>query len=173
MQDFQRKCRIIPCTANIIEISATQKGFNMTSITFHDSYEISDSLIKFAVIAAKYNHKWIFCRHKERTTWELPGGHREKNENGSFCESIEAAARRELWEETGATDFTLEAISVYGVRKDTTLTFGMLFCAEVKTLDKIPPESEIAEITFDRVPPRNLTYPEIQPYLFEHARKYI
>ena len=24
--------------------------------------------------------KWVFCRHKERNTWEIPGGHREMGE---------------------------------------------------------------------------------------------
>jgi len=38
----------------------------------------------------------VFCKHKDRDTFEFPGGHREKDEK------IEETAKRELWEETGA-----------------------------------------------------------------------
>ena len=59
-------------------------------------YETADdTLLKFAVIVSKSNGKWVFCKHKERDTYEVPGGHRE---NG---ETILEAAKRELFEETG------------------------------------------------------------------------
>jgi 8-oxo-dGTP diphosphatase len=29
----------------------------------------------------KFNGQWLYVRHKERQTWEIPGGHREENEN--------------------------------------------------------------------------------------------
>ena len=38
---------------------------------------INDELLKFAVIIAKHQDKWVFCKHKERDTYEIPGGHRE------------------------------------------------------------------------------------------------
>lgn len=38
--------------------------------------EIEDSLLKFAVIVAKSAGKWVFCKHKDRNTLEIPGGHR-------------------------------------------------------------------------------------------------
>ena len=44
-------------------------------VRFYDKAE--DALLKFAVIAARSEGKWVFCRHKERTTLEIPGGHRE------------------------------------------------------------------------------------------------
>lgn len=37
---------------------------------------IDDSLLKFAVIVSKSGGKWVFCKHKERDTYEIPGGHR-------------------------------------------------------------------------------------------------
>ena len=105
------------------------------------------------------------CRHKERSTWEIPGGHREQGEN------IFDTAQRELCEETGAEDFGLIPISVYGVDRDGEVTYGGLFCADVNVLGKIPEEMEIAEIQlFDNLP-ENLTYPGIQPYLYERVSK--
>ncbi len=43
----------------------------MTKVNFYDS--INDSMLKFAVIIARHNGKWVFCKHKERNTWEAPG----------------------------------------------------------------------------------------------------
>ena len=47
-------------------------------VKFYDS--VDDELLKFAVIIAKNNGKWVFCKHKERKTFEIPGGHREMGE---------------------------------------------------------------------------------------------
>ncbi len=41
----------------------------MTKVNFYDS--IDDSMLKFAVIIAKHNGKWVFCKHRERSTWEV------------------------------------------------------------------------------------------------------
>ena len=57
--------------------------------------EVEDSLLKFAVIIARTEGKYVFCKHKSRETLEVPGGHREEGE------TILAAAKRELQEETG------------------------------------------------------------------------
>lgn len=127
--------------------------------------EISNEDLKFAVIMARYNGKWIFCKHKKRETYEIPGGHREANEN------IVDAAKRELQEETGAIDFNIEPITVYSVTRKNSdnsnenETFGMLFYAEVYSLNSTL-ENEIEQIEFFNKMPINLTYPEIQPYLY-------
>jgi len=127
--------------------------------------EINNEDLKFAVIMARYNGKWIFCKHKKRETYEIPGGHREANEN------IVDAAKRELQEETGAIDFNIEPITVYSVTRKNSVngneneTFGMLFYAEVYSLNSTL-ENEIEQIEFFNKMPVNLTYPEIQPYLY-------
>ena len=50
----------------------------MVDVKFYDKAE--DSLLKFAVIVARTEGKWIFCKHRQRDTYEIPGGHREENE---------------------------------------------------------------------------------------------
>ena len=46
----------------------------MLEVNFYD--DVDDSLLKFAVIISKASGKWVFCKHKERDTYEIPGGHR-------------------------------------------------------------------------------------------------
>lgn len=60
----------------------------MIKVTFYDSVE--DHLLEYVVIASRYRNKWIFCKHKNRNTLEIPGGHREKGED------IVTTANREL-----------------------------------------------------------------------------
>ena len=75
----------------------------MNTVRFYDHIP-ADANIKYAVIVAQYQGKWILCRHNDRTTWEIPGGHRESDE------TPDEAAARELWEETGATKARIKPI---------------------------------------------------------------
>lgn len=138
----------------------------MTEVKFYDS--VDDQLLQFAVIIAKCNHKWIFCKHKNRNTLEIPGGHRETGE------TIIETAKRELCEETGALDFDIKPICVYSVIQsdnfDGKETFGMLFYADVKTFEK-ELHNEIEKIIFTEDLVENWTYPNIQPKLIEEAKK--
>lgn len=132
-------------------------------VRFYDA--VDDALLKFAVILARSGEKWVFCRHRERTTLEIPGGHREKGER------VEEAARRELKEETGAEEFSLRPVCVYSVVRDDGESFGMLYYAEIASFEE-KLHSEIEEIFLLEEPPEgNWTYPEIQPRLMEEARR--
>ena len=132
-------------------------------VRFYD--EAEDALLMFAVIAARSGGKWVFCRHKERTTLEIPGGHREPGE------SVDQTAARELREETGAKTFTLWPVCVYSVvRDDAAESFGGLYTAEISSFGAL--HSEIEEIFLLEEPPEgNWTYPEIQPRLVEEVRR--
>lgn len=66
----------------------------MTLVRFYDT--AADELLKFAVMITVHNGNWVFCKHKKRSTLEIPGGHREPGED-IFC-----TAKREMYEETGA-----------------------------------------------------------------------
>lgn len=137
--------------------------FNM-KVNFYEAVE--DNLLKFAVIIAKTKGQYVFCKHKERDTLEVPGGHREPGE------SILTTAKRELYEETGAVNFEIEPICVYSVvaDSDSEESFGMLYRAEIKAFE---PElhSEIERIVIMDGVPEKWTYPEIQPKLIEEAKK--
>lgn len=134
------------------------------AVYFYDS--VADGLLCFAVIIAKYNGKLLFCKHRARDTLELPGGHREPGE------AIEAAARRELQEETGAIDFTLRPICVYSVEEPGNFngreTFGMLYLADIETFAPVL-HMEIEQIFLLDGPPEHWTYPTIQPLLMQEA----
>lgn len=133
--------------------------------------QVEDRLLKFAVIFSKSEGKWVFCKHKERDTYEVPGGHREPEE------TIEETAKRELQEETGAIDFELQPVCVYSVLGKTRVnerldeeTFGMLYFADIKTFEK-ELHSEMEKIILTDSLPTQWTYPLIQPKLLEEAER--
>lgn len=110
------------------------------------------------VIVSRYKNKWVFCKHKERTTWEIPGGHIEHGEDWL------TAAKRELYEETGAVEAKLEPICVYSISK-----YGLLCYAEILKLESLP-QSEIKEIEFFDDLPEDLTYAETHDKMFEKVK---
>jgi len=133
---------------------------NMTEVKFYDPYYEPGISLTYSVISARYEGKWIFVRHKKRTTYEIAGGHIE---NG---ESSHEAACRELMEETGAVLFSIECIATYSVNKDGETGWGRLYYAEVTELGPLSGESEIGEVIFDTILPELNTHPDIQPLLF-------
>ena len=138
----------------------------MVEVKFYD--KVDDSLLKFAVIIAKSDDKWVFCKHQKRNTYEIPGGHREPGE------LIDDTAKRELYEETGATDYVLKRICVYSVTAPDNFNgekaFGMLYFADIFSFEK-ELHSEIEKIMITDRLINDWTYPLIQPKLIEEARR--
>lgn len=134
-------------------------------IEFLNKDEDINSKLKFSVVAAKYKGKWILCKHKDRTTWEIPGGHIENNE------SHLDAAHRELFEETGAINYTLKHVCFYNVKSIDIDSFGALYFAEILELGNLP-DMEIDKIRLFDSLPKELTYPIIQPLLHEKAMEF-
>jgi 8-oxo-dGTP diphosphatase len=139
----------------------------MTEVKFYNPSYTPDFKLTYAVIAARYNHKWIYVRHHKRNTWEIPGGHIEENETPDI------AAQRELAEETGAVDFKIECVATYSVLKDGETGFGRLYIADIFKLGPIPDISEIAEVKMMDSLPENLTHPDIQPHLYQRILEYL
>lgn len=119
---------------------------------------------KYVVILSFYDEKILLSRHKRRRTWETQGGHIEPGET-----PIEAA-RRELFEESGAVAYEIMPVCDYWVmdEQDGSSASGMVFRADIRELSDIP-ESEMAEVGVFETLPDNLTYPEITPKLFAEA----
>ena len=131
---------------------------------------IDDSLLKAAVIIAKTNGKWVFCKHRERDTYEIPGGHRESGE------AILDTARRELQEETGAVVYDIKPICIYSLKgrisetkNITNEAFGMLYFADIFSLEDF--QSEIENIVITDTLVENWTYPVVHPALIEEAKR--
>lgn len=138
-------------------------------VKFYENVE--DGVLKFAVIISTYHGKWVFCKHRERNTYEVPGGHRETNED------ILTTAKRELYEETGALDYEIELVCAYSVVREEESdehfqeeTFGMLYVADIKELEG-ELHNEIGNILITEKCPENWTYPLIQPQLMKEAIK--
>lgn len=128
-------------------------------VCFYEVGEVKEKDMLYAVIASQYAGQWVFVRHKDRKTWEMPAGRKEEGE------AIYQTARRELFEETGAASYVLREICDYSVTTDET-RFGRVFFADIRELGPLPP-SEIAEVTFQAIMPSLLTYPKIQPLILK------
>ena len=98
----------------------------MLKVEFEDISAVGDSLLKYTVIVSQYHGKWIYCKHRERDTWEIPGGRREPEEQ------ILYTAKRELFEESGALEYALTPVCAYCVVGDSK-SYGLLCYAHIPT----------------------------------------
>lgn len=123
-------------------------------------HEMKKRAHRFVVIVAKMNDELIMVRHKDRQTYEIPGGHVEAGE------TLIEAAKRELYEETGAKEFDIWPIGDYSVDE----SFGRLYGADIKTLGSLP-DMEIVEVS-PYHEGMKWTYEAIQPHLLKSADSY-
>lgn len=121
------------------------------------------TIINCILIAENIRGRRVLCKHRERNTFEVPGGHREPGED------IFATAKRELYEETGAIAFDIKPVCVYSVLGQVRAgvyreeeSFGMLYYAEITSFEE-ELHSEIEKIYFFEELPTEWTYPLIQP----------
>lgn len=120
--------------------------------------------LKYVVIATRYQNNWYMVKHKERLTWEMPGGHIESDEHP------EDAAIRELYEETGGIVDVLTPLYDYSVKKDV-ISYGRLYLADILKFETLPDfEIECVSILKDEM---TWTYDQIQPILFESVLNYL
>jgi len=116
---------------------------------------------KYVVILSLYKGSILLSRHKDRNTWETQGGHIEPGET-----PLEAA-KRELFEESGAEEYTIQQLCDYwaGDPQTGAGANGMAFLANIESCGSMP-DSEMAEVKVFDLLPENLTYPAITPVLF-------
>ena len=115
--------------------------------------------LTFVVIFAKYENKYIIAKQKTKDVWEYPGGHIELGEN-----PIEAA-KRELYEETGAISKEIHPIFDYEYDGK----YGRVFSAEVGRLETLPEDFEMEKIALvqEKELPKETAYPDIYPVLLD------
>lgn len=116
----------------------------------HKEY-IAGSLdvINYVRMVTEYNGKFVLPFHKESQKWDWVGGHVEKDEN-----PLEAA-KRELFEETGAVDFDIfpvfdhESFNEDGTHFNNARTYFVI----VREFINLPDGSEMGKIGFfDKIP---------------------
>ena len=99
------------------------------------------------VCVCKYHDKYVFSYNKKRNGWEIPGGHIEEGE------TWEEAAKREMYEETGATKIKVTPVCVYKIS-----TFGLLCYCEILEMEELPKKYEMSKIVLSEELPSDLTY---------------
>ncbi len=134
----------------------------MSEIEIHELGYCDEKEYTRVVCVSRYKGKFVFSYNSKRKGWEIPGGHIEEGE------TWEQAAKREMFEETGATKIKLEPICVYKIS-----TYALLCFCEILEMDELPPEYEMEKIMFSDKLPENLTFPDAYKLYFDIAKKYL
>lgn len=121
---------------------------------------------RFVVVCSRLDGKWLLSRHRDRETWETQGGHVEAGET-----PLEAA-RRELYEESGAVEAKLYPVCDYRGYDGDSFADGMVFYAEIRRLGALP-NLEMRETGLFETLPDRLTYPNVTPILMDMALEFI
>lgn len=153
----KRPCpKIAASAAGILDGIIAERGFTKV-----DTYPLGYAKdYRFVVIFVRMNGKWLYARAKTRTVWETAGGHIEEGETPSD------AAKRELWEETGAVDFEIRPMFDYCVHVPDEFAYGQVFLADVTKLGPLPEEFEMAEVELYDTYPDAMRFPAILPVLY-------
>lgn len=136
----------------------------MFEINFYDLGTVDEKEFTRVVCVSKYKDKFVFAYNKKRKGWEIPGGHIEEGE------TWQEAAKREMYEETGATKIKVIPVSIYKIS-----TYGLLCYCEIEEMGQLPKEYEMEQIRLsDTLPsPEELTFPDSFKLYFEKVNEKI
>jgi 8-oxo-dGTP diphosphatase len=98
--------------------------------------------VNFAVMIARYDGSSLFVYNRLRACWELPGGLVDEGE------TAQAAAERELFEETGQRTLSSRFLGLleFITEAHEGNLLGALFCCDIEALKPFIPNEEIAEL---------------------------
>jgi len=119
----------------------------------------------FVVVFCRYMDKWLYCRLEGSDAYGNAGGHIEPGET-TF-----EAAKRELYEETGAIRYDIEPAFDYSVEQESGYTTGQVFLAHIHELGELG-NYEIAEVKLFEAMPEEMRFPMILPVLYKRMQKY-
>jgi len=120
----------------------------------------------FVVIICRYQDKWLYCRLKDSDSFSNAGGHIEAGEM-----PLEAA-KRELYEETGAFKYDITPVFDYSVEGPANYTTGQVFLAHIQEVGELP-GFEIVETKLFEALPDKMRFPEIMPVLYKKMQVWL
>jgi len=120
----------------------------------------------FVVIFCRYQDKWLYCRAKDRDTFETAGGHIEQGES-----SLDAA-KRELFEETGAIKYDIIPAFDYSVENQSGYKTGQVYLAHIHELGELQ-DYEMTEVMQFETIPEKMRFPQILPILYKDMQAWM
>ena len=114
----------------------------------------------FVVIICRYQDKWLYCRLRDSDEFCNAGGRIEPGET-----PLEAA-KRELYEETGAIEYDITPVFDYSVESSAGYATGQVYLAHIHKLGELP-DFEMAEVRLFEALPKKMRFPEIMPVLYK------
>lgn len=106
-----------------------------------ETFALDQRDYKYVVVFSRYQGRLLFSRH------------------------------RELWEESGAEEFTLTPVCGYRAWEGDSGANGVVFTAQITQLGEMPSHEMECVRLFDRLP-EPLTYPGITPVLWQQVKAF-
>ena len=138
----------------------------MLQIKFHPPGYYPDCGFSYVVIGSRYNGRWVFIRHRQRRSYEIPAGRINEHED------TDMAAGRELEEETGAKRYKIECIASYTILENNKLRAGRLYYALIEEMEEQWDDSEIEGVILSDHLPEISSFPYVQSVLFRFLEEY-
>lgn len=128
-------------------IAVNRRGISFLEYTPIPESQLDSDMYKpllFTFLVIRHNQNFLLVYHRQRQTWELPGGHIESGESARDC------ANRELLEETDQKVEHLEFRAVLKLHDETEdrFFFSALFLGELPSPTPFRENEEISQITY-------------------------
>ncbi|MCU0515091.1 MAG: NUDIX hydrolase [Anaerolineae bacterium] len=108
----------------------------------------ADAPLTFALVITRYQGRYVLVYNPQRAVWEMPGGGLLPGEHP------DAAARRELLEETGQHAARLRCLGLFKMRfvPEAREEYGALYAADIDTLEPFVPNEEAEQMALYDTP---------------------